>query len=100
MKQFALLTLTAALGTAAFAESKPVVAAKGKTGVAKALECPVMKGNKVNVADATKKKMYADHQGKRYFFCCAGCAPAFKKNPAKYANGPHIVLPKAKKAKG
>jgi len=26
-----------------------------------------------------------EYNGKTYYFCCAGCAPMFKANPAKYA---------------
>ncbi|PJI36798.1 hypothetical protein CTI14_72325, partial [Methylobacterium radiotolerans] len=29
--------------------------------------------------------MYRDHEGTRYYFCCAGCGPAFDADPAKYA---------------
>jgi hypothetical protein len=31
-------------------------------------------------ADST---VHADHEGKRYYFCCAGCRDAFLKNPAE-----------------
>jgi YHS domain-containing protein len=46
--------------------------------------CPVMGG-------AAKKKsseaagLYRDYDGNRYWFCCAGCGPAFDADPAKYA---------------
>jgi YHS domain-containing protein len=40
-------------------------------------KCPVM-GGKVN------EKVYADYQGKRVYFCCAGCINEFKKDPEKY----------------
>lgn len=39
--------------------------------------CPVM-GGKINA------KYYADHDGKRVYFCCPGCEAPFKKDPAKY----------------
>jgi YHS domain-containing protein len=39
--------------------------------------CPVM-GNKIN------KAIYADHEGKRVYFCCAGCVDTFKGDPGKY----------------
>jgi len=39
--------------------------------------CPLM-GGKIN------KKIFADHGGKRVYFCCKGCIGAFKKNPQKY----------------
>ena len=45
---------------------------------AKAQEkCPVM-GAPVN------KSVYVDHNGKRIYFCCAGCPETFKKDPDKY----------------
>ncbi|MEW6442658.1 MAG: hypothetical protein AB1640_17105 [bacterium] len=30
------------------------------------------------------RSVFADHDGKRVYFCCAGCIPAFKENPEKY----------------
>ena len=39
--------------------------------------CPIMKGNPID------KKVYADSDGKRVFFCCTGCINVFKKDPAK-----------------
>jgi YHS domain-containing protein len=39
--------------------------------------CPVM-GGKIN------KELYADHDGKRVYFCCAMCPDPFKKDPQKY----------------
>lgn len=38
-------------------------------------KCPVM-GNEIT------KDLYADHNGKRVYFCCQMCLPKFKKNPA------------------
>ncbi|MCC2670662.1 MAG: hypothetical protein K0Q72_3133 [Armatimonadetes bacterium] len=69
-------------------------AAKTAKAAPKEVACAVMKDNKVNIADATKKKMFADHKGNRYFFCCAGCPEAFKKDPAKFAKADHIPTPK------
>ena len=39
--------------------------------------CPVM-GGKINRA------IFADHEGKRVYFCCEGCVVPFKKDPARY----------------
>ena len=39
--------------------------------------CPVLGGN-------VDKKVYADYQGKRIYFCCTGCDAEFKKDPEKY----------------
>ncbi len=41
------------------------------------VNCPVM-GGKIN------KEIYADHDGKRVYFCCAMCIDTFKKDSAKY----------------
>jgi YHS domain-containing protein len=46
------------------------------------LTCPVM-GDAV--ASYSKASGYLDYQDVRYYFCCAGCEPAMKKDPAKYA---------------
>jgi YHS domain-containing protein len=53
--------------------------------------CPVMEGK-------IDKKYYADHNGKRVYFCCAGCVGVFEKNPEKYVKALEaegIVLEKA-----
>jgi YHS domain-containing protein len=84
-----ILSLALCLGVvsgAAFAQSKKPVAPKE-------LACAVMPSHKVNIADATKTKMFADYKGRRYFFCCAGCPGAFKASPAKYAKAPSIAIP-------
>jgi len=39
--------------------------------------CPVM-GGKINRA------IYADHDGKRVYFCCQACVAEFEKDPEKY----------------
>jgi YHS domain-containing protein len=39
--------------------------------------CPVMGGD-------INKDIYADHAGKRVYFCCPMCDRPFKKNPEKY----------------
>jgi YHS domain-containing protein len=70
-----------------------------KTAAPTELNCPVMTASKVNIKDATSKKMFADYKGRRYFFCCAGCPPAFKADPAKYAKAASIATPKAGKGK-
>jgi len=57
--------------------------------------CPIM-GGKIN------KTVYADHDGKRVYFCCAGCIDPFKKEPAKYIKkleGEGVELAKVPAAK-
>ncbi len=56
--------------------------------------CPVMGA----VIPSTEKAAggYRDYQGKRYYFCCAECAPKFDQNPDAYAEGKHLK----EKAKG
>ncbi|MFP4058557.1 MAG: YHS domain-containing protein [Candidatus Brocadiia bacterium] len=39
--------------------------------------CPVM-GNAID------KDIYADHGGKRVYFCCAACVDKFEEEPEKY----------------
>jgi YHS domain-containing protein len=39
--------------------------------------CPVMGGD-------INKEVYADHEGKRVYFCCASCVAQFEKDPEKY----------------
>lgn len=39
--------------------------------------CPVM-GGKIS------KTVYADYNGKRVYFCCAGCVATFNADPEKY----------------
>lgn len=97
MKSLVLLGVAAVVATAAFAEKPGHPAKKAAAAPHKKLTCPIMKGNAVNMADATKKKLYADYNGNRYFFCCPGCPAEFKKNPAKYAKAAHIPTPKPKK---
>lgn len=46
-----------------------------------ALTCPVMKSP---VASISKASGFADFEGTRYYFCCAGCDTKFKANPASY----------------
>jgi len=83
-----------AFATSAFAAA-PKPAAKPAKGAAPAeVHCAVMTSHKVNVKEATAKKAYTDYKGNRYFFCCAGCEPEFKKDPAKFAKSDHIPTPK------
>lgn len=94
MKKHLLLAGAAVLvATAAFADDK-----KGETPKeVKDVKCAVMSSHKVNIAEATGKKLYADHKGRRYFFCCAACPAEFKKHPEKYAKADSIAVPKAEK---
>jgi len=95
MKQFVLLA-----GAALTLASSAVLASpdKGKGKAAPTtIKCAVMTGNTVNIADATKKHMYADYKGKRYFFCCGGCPGQFKASSAKFAKNASIPTPKTKK---
>ena len=57
-------------------EAKPAAEAGAAVATAQAT-CPVM-GGKIN------RSVYTDHEGKRIYFCCAGCDATFKKDPAKY----------------
>jgi len=89
MKKLISLTVLAA-AIIGFAGAQSTKTTKTPTTIA----CAVMPSNKVDVAAATKAKMFADYKGKRYFFCCGGCPDAFKKDPAKYAKAASIPTPK------
>lgn len=71
--------------------AKPAVAANGRENLMGGgsaddmTTCPVMVGSPVSKAQAEAVGLYRDHEGERYYFCCAGCGPAFDSNPAKYA---------------
>lgn len=84
-----------ALAPAAFAAPGGKQAPKTKKPAAPAtITCPVMAGRKVNIKEATAKHLYADYKGNRYYFCCTMCPKMFQANPAKYAKGPHLPIPK------
>jgi YHS domain-containing protein len=92
MKKTLLALAVAAMALSAFAQGG------GKTKPApKKIHCAVMTQNEVDIASATKNKMFADYKGKRYFFCCGMCPTAFKKEPAKYAKHDSIPVPKTVK---
>lgn len=55
----------------------PTVAAKPAM-----LHCAVTGEEIASVKDASGSQEY---NGKTYYFCCAGCEPMFRANPAKYA---------------
>ena len=96
MKKLVLLAGAAMmLTTAAFAAKTEKKSAAAPTEV----KCAVMPSHKVNVKEATEKKMFADYKGNRYFFCCGGCPETFKKDPAKFAKADHIPTPKAEEKK-
>ena len=78
--------------TAALLAITGAALAKGE----KTIACAVMTSNKVDIAKATKTRMFSDYKGRRYFFCCAGCPEEFKKDPAKFAKSLSIPTPKTK----
>jgi len=47
--------------------------------------CPVMTGSTVVKSVAEAQGLFRDHDGNRYWFCCAGCGPVFDADPARYA---------------
>ena len=77
----------ATVETPQVAEEQPATASVG----APQTVCPLM-GGKIN------KNIFADYEGKRVYFCCAGCMDSFNKEPAKYIKQMEdkgIVLDKA-----
>ena len=81
-----------------FAVAAMALSAFAHSGPPKKVKCPVMRGNSVDIAAATKAKMFSDYKGRRYFFCCPGCPGAFKANPAKFAKGAQSIPTPKKKA--
>jgi YHS domain-containing protein len=51
--------------------------ASAETGTVAQARCPVM-GGPIN------EDIYADHEGRRVYFCCEGCIATFKRDPEKY----------------
>jgi YHS domain-containing protein len=49
--------------------------------------CPVM-GSTIPKAVAETQGLFRDYNGTRYWFCCAGCGPAFGADPQEYATAP------------
>jgi len=45
--------------------------------------CPVM-GTKVDVEKAKQNGWLSTYKGKKYYFCCPSCKPAFDAGPEKY----------------
>ena len=88
MNKLALILAVSAMALGAFAQGD-------KTP--KEVACAVMTSHKVNIATATKNKMFSDYKGRRYFFCCGGCPAAFKADPAKFAKKENSI-PTPKKA--
>jgi YHS domain-containing protein len=90
MKKIILVALVASVAGATMAQEAKTQDVKSR----KLISCAVMPSNKVDIAKATAKHMYADYKGKRYFFCCEGCPAEFKAAPAKYAKSASIPTPK------
>ncbi|GAA2887346.1 YHS domain-containing protein [Microbacterium esteraromaticum] len=69
---------------------KPAVTANGRDnllggGADDMTTCPVMVGSPVSKKAAEAAGLFRDFEGQRYYFCCAGCGPAFDSDPAKFA---------------
>lgn len=56
------------------------------------MSCAVMGDHKLKPAEATASKLFKDYNGRRYYFCCAGCPPQFEKDPEKFAKNASISL--------
>ena len=69
MKKITLLCAALTFGFVLF--NQDMVVAKEQT------TCPVMGGQ-------IDKNIHADYNGKKVYFCCAGCISTFKADPEKY----------------
>ncbi|ROR65839.1 YHS domain-containing protein [Agrococcus jenensis] len=67
-------------GTDGGAHHHDVAAVESETA-----ECLVMRGNYVNKADAEAAGLVREHEGTKYYLCCAACGPLFDAAPEKYA---------------
>ena len=86
MKNVLLIIAAVAVATSAMAGPK----------TPKPMTCAVMPSHKIDIAKATKDGQFADYKGRRYFFCCGDCKPAFEKDPSKFSKAPSIATPKKK----
>ena len=80
MKAIRLITTAVAVMAACAvfgAESKNDASKTESKAVVAQTKCPVMGGD-------INKEVYADHEGKRVYFCCEACISTFKENPEKY----------------
>jgi len=75
--KFALALFMIMVMTTGFAHAQKAEKAKTAATEKAAMVCPV------TGEDADPDVSYT-HNGKTYYFCCAGCITRFKKDPAKY----------------
>ena len=61
-------------------------AASSNAGADDLAVCPVMAGSTVVKSVAEAQGLIRDHEGTRYWLCCAACGPLFDADPKKYAN--------------
>ena len=71
-----LISVMAVLLVLAFA-GVTVFAADPTSGGKAQVTCPILAGK-------IDKSLYADHEGRRVYFCCASCKDDFDKDPAGY----------------
>jgi len=61
-------------------KSEPAAPPESEEVASAAIEqtvCPVMEG-------AVNKAIFTEYEGKKVYFCCAGCKEKFEKEPEKY----------------
>ena len=61
-------------------KSEPAAPPESEEVASAAIEqtvCPVMEG-------AINKAIFTEYEGKKVYFCCAGCKEKFEKEPEKY----------------
>jgi YHS domain-containing protein len=63
--------------------SQTPLKAPGVAKIGDRTRCPVSG----DVFTVTADSPHAEYQGKTYYFCCADCPNAFKKEPQKYVKG-------------
>ena len=80
MKRLSLLAIASLAVVGAAQAQTP---SKTPEKVPAKISCSVEKGNMVNVADATKKHMYADYKGRRYFLLLRGLPRRVQEGPGE-----------------
>jgi len=49
------------------------------------MECPVMPGSTISRAEAERRGLLREYEGRTYALCCEACVPKWDADPARYA---------------
>lgn len=85
-----LIILVLGLAVYALAESEKDVPKGEKADAPKVFDAPQAVGTMATCPvtgenfKITEDSLHSEYKGKHVYFCCAGCKPAFDKDPEKY----------------